>query len=183
VHGEVSRWRLHSLGPMTAIVLESIALLLFWPGLISDTVTYAEVPRSGNLYAAILLSVTLSLGSCAALYFGVRARRADKPGVAATVTLFATLGLILSVVIGDGPSEAIARACDAWGWGAGFGDLGIPGVHIACPGSGATFEFPVLGGICWLLATLITLSTMIGNLAHPARRHLSGMIVHRRHSL
>ncbi len=84
---------------MTAIVLESIALLLFWPGLISDTVTYAEVPRSGNLYAAIFFSVTLSLGSCAALYFGVRARRTDKPGVAATVTLFASLGLILSVVI------------------------------------------------------------------------------------
>jgi hypothetical protein len=170
-------------GPIGAIVLECIALLLIWPGLISDSTTYLKAQGTLFVYAAMLFSIVIALGSCAALFFGVRARRGDRPAIGAGLAPVATLGLVFSVIVGYGPSWNIAQACDAWGSGGWLRASDFPGMHVACPGSGATFGFPILGGICWLLATLIALGTMIGNLVHFAKGHLSGMIVHQRHFL
>jgi hypothetical protein len=103
--------------------------------------------------------------------------------IAAGLDLAATLGLVFSVIVGYGPSWDIAQACDAWGSGGWLSNSDFPGAHIACPGSGATFGFPFFAGICWLLATLMALGTMIGNLVHLAKGHLSGTMIHRRHSL
>src|SRR5437764_636680 len=52
--------------PIGAIVLQCIALLLFWPGLISDTETYLKAQGTLFVYAAMLFSVVIALGSFAA---------------------------------------------------------------------------------------------------------------------
>jgi hypothetical protein len=157
-------------GPAWAICLEGIALLFFWPGLLSDTLTFKIIPTGIHLYTAILFSVALALGSCAALLLCIRARRTDKPGVAATLALAATLSLVFSVVVGWGPTDDINRACGNW--------LFVN----PCAGRFGAVGMQVIGGIFWLLATLTALGTMIGSVVGFARMHPFGVIVHRKHS-
>jgi hypothetical protein len=143
-----------------AIVLECIAFLLFWPKLISDTVTYSKAPRTFFVYAAILPSVVIALVACAALLQSMRARRQGQPGAAAAWALAGTLGLLLSVGVGWGPYNDLNRACGDW-------LLVNP-----CPGRPDAVGLRVIAGVFWLLATLIALGTMIGNRALAARKNV-----------
>jgi Beta-propeller repeat len=157
-------------GPLLAIVLEGSALLLYWPDTISRWATYAPIPQYIHIYGAILLSVVIALGSCAALLFGIRARQYDRPGAAAAWAFVATLGLVFSIVVGWGPSDDLSGACytvfsrpfTAW-----------PPTFHGCPDA-STSSAQGLGGIFWLLATLISLGAMIGFLAHAIPRTVNG---------
>ena len=142
-------------GPMTAIVLEGIALLLYWPGTLVETVTFAVIPRSTSFYAAILLSVIIGLGSCAALLAAVRARRHVALGAAAAWDFVAALGLIVSVVVGWGPTDDMNRAC--------YGLIVDP-----CPGRDGAVALRVAATFFWLLATLTSLGAMTGDIVRSS---------------